>query len=281
MVRASTVGAHLPASGLDIFGDLRKMNKRQLYYQVLNFAMIVSSALMIWKGLIVLTGSESPIVVVLSGSMEPAFHRGDLLFLTNFREDPIRAGEIVVFKVEGRDIPIVHRVIKVHEKDNGDIKFLTKGDNNEVDDRGLYKEGQNWLEKKDVVGRARGFLPYVGMVTIIMNDYPKFKRPAPAAAKSLQSCPTLCDPIDGSPPGSAIPGILQVLGLLRAGLEEGYSPVGGTGLSSSDLRIWNPYRSLMEMEMATRFSILAWTLHGQRSLAGDSPRGCKSRTRRH
>ena len=30
-----------------------------------------------------------------------------------------------------------------------------------------------------------------------------------AAAKSLQSCPTLCDPIDGSPPGSAFPGILQ------------------------------------------------------------------------
>ena len=30
-----------------------------------------------------------------------------------------------------------------------------------------------------------------------------------AAAKSLQSCLTLCDPIDGSPPGSAIPGILQ------------------------------------------------------------------------
>ncbi|XP_063997827.1 signal peptidase complex catalytic subunit SEC11C isoform X3 [Pogoniulus pusillus] len=147
----------------------------ELYYQVLNFAMIVSSALMIWKGLIVITGSESPIVVVLSGSMEPAFHRGDLLFLTNFHDDPIRAGEIVVFKVEGRDIPIVHRVIKIHEKENGNIKFLTKGDNNEVDDRGLYKEGQNWLEKKDVVGRARGFLPYVGMVTIIMNDYPKFK----------------------------------------------------------------------------------------------------------
>ena len=31
---------------------------------------------------------------------------------------------------------------------------------------------------------------------------------AVAAAKSLQSCPTLCDPIDGSPPGSPIPGIL-------------------------------------------------------------------------
>ena len=32
---------------------------------------------------------------------------------------------------------------------------------------------------------------------------------AAAAAKSLQSCPTLCDPIDGSPTGSPVPGILQ------------------------------------------------------------------------
>ncbi|XP_026640138.1 signal peptidase complex catalytic subunit SEC11A isoform X1 [Microtus ochrogaster] len=141
---------------LDFLDDVRRMNKRQLYYQVLNFGMIVSSALMIWKGLMVITGSESPIVVVLSGSMEPAFHRGDLLFLTNRVEDPIRVGEIVVFRIEGREIPIVHRVLKIHEKQNGHIKFLTKGDNNAVDDRGLYKQGQHWLEKKDVVGRARG-----------------------------------------------------------------------------------------------------------------------------
>jgi len=137
--------------------------------------MIVSSALMIWKGLMVVTGSESPIVVVLSGSMEPAFHRGDLLFLTNYQNEDIRVGEIVVFKVEGRDIPIVHRVLKLHEKEDGTVKFLTKGDNNSVDDRGLYAPGQYWLARKDVVGRARGFLPYVGIVTIIMNEYPKFK----------------------------------------------------------------------------------------------------------
>ena len=35
------------------------------------------------------------------------------------------------------------------------------------------------------------------------------KAAAAAAAKSLQSCPTLCDPIDGSPQGSPVPGILQ------------------------------------------------------------------------
>ena len=62
--------------------------------------MIVSSALMIWKGLMIVTGSESPIVVVL----------------TNFQEEAVRVGEIVVFKVDGRDILIVHRVIKIHEK---------------------------------------------------------------------------------------------------------------------------------------------------------------------
>ncbi|KAI1709652.1 peptidase s24-like domain-containing protein [Ditylenchus destructor] len=160
---------------LAIFDEVRRMNKRDLIYQVLNFGMIVCSALMIWKGLMVATGSESPIVVVLSGSMEPAFYRGDLLMLTNNQDDPIRAGDITVFKIEGRDIPIVHRVIKVHEKSTDDSKFLTKGDHNLVDDRGLYAPGQYWLHRKDVVGRAKGFLPYVGMVTILMNDYPKLK----------------------------------------------------------------------------------------------------------
>ena len=41
-----------------------------------------------------------------------------------------------------------------------------------------------------------------------LSYYPSF-HPASAAAKSLQSCPTLWDPIDGSPPGSPVPGILQ------------------------------------------------------------------------
>ena len=40
------------------------------------------------------------------------------------------------------------------------------------------------------------------------NESPQLAAAA-AAAKSLQSCPTLCDPIEGSPPGSAVAGILQ------------------------------------------------------------------------
>ena len=52
--------------------------------------------------------------------------------------------------------------------------------------------------------------PVLADVTESFRDMTGFvAAAAAAAAKSLQSCPTLCDPIDGSPPGSPIPGILQ------------------------------------------------------------------------
>ena len=68
-------------------------------------------------------------MVVLSGSMEPAFKRGDILFLSlnkkkgsrknsteneEYDEERTRVGEIIVFSIDGRDIPIVHRVNKSH-----------------------------------------------------------------------------------------------------------------------------------------------------------------------
>lgn len=55
--------------------------------------------------------------------MMPAFQRGDILFLTNYN-DPIRVGEIVVFKIKDREIPIVHRVLRVHEKEDGEVIFI-------------------------------------------------------------------------------------------------------------------------------------------------------------
>ena len=44
---------------------------------------------------------------------------------------------------------------------------------------------------------------------LLISPYSAADAAAAAAAKSLQSCPTLCDPRDGSPPGSPVPGILQ------------------------------------------------------------------------
>ena len=56
------------------------------------------------------------------------------------------------------------------------------------------------------------YLPYLSDSDIGPGILLSFLLPRPAAAaaaKSLQSCRTLCDPIDGNPPGSAFPGILQ------------------------------------------------------------------------
>lgn len=156
--------------------QLRRLwaNKRQLLTQGLSLLMIIFTALMIWNTLMFFTKSESPVVVVLSGSMEPAFQRGDILFLTN-GDSPLRVGEIVVYKVKNREIPIVHRILEVHEAEDGEVEVLTKGDNNAWDDLSLYAPGQRWLKRSDIVGRAGASVPYVGMATIILNDYPMLK----------------------------------------------------------------------------------------------------------
>ncbi|GLB39901.1 putative catalytic component of the signal peptidase complex (SPC), which catalyzes the cleavage of N-terminal signal sequences of proteins targeted to the endoplasmic reticulum [Lyophyllum shimeji] len=172
-----------------MFGEelksFRRLGIRHILLQVLNFASVIASGLMIWKGLGLITNSESPIVVVLSGSMEPAFYRGDLLFLTNPASERYQTGDITVYKIPGADIPIVHRVLETHdvvpkgktssaEAGPAEQLLLTKGDNNYVDDIELY-QGLNWLERKHIVGKVRGFLPYVGYVTIAMNDFPQLK----------------------------------------------------------------------------------------------------------
>ncbi|XWS26988.1 hypothetical protein CRYUN_Cryun26dG0077200 [Craigia yunnanensis] len=154
--------------------NMKSTQIRQILNQAFSLGMIIASALMIWKGLICITGTESPIVVVLTGSMEPGFKRGDILFLY-MNKDPVRAGEIVVFN-DGRDIPIVHRVIEVHERQGTkEADILTKGDANNMDDRILYTSSQRWLRQKYIMGRAVGFLPYVGWVTIIMTEMPIIK----------------------------------------------------------------------------------------------------------
>lgn len=153
--------------------SLRRQGVRSILLQVLNFVSVVSTALAMWKGLSVLTDTESPVVVVLSGSMEPAFYRGDLLFLS-MPSGPLKVGDIPVYKVPGADIPIVHRIIETHDAPDGDQLILTKGDNNDSDDLALY-HGARWMRRSNMVGRVRGYMPYVGYVTIALNDYPKLK----------------------------------------------------------------------------------------------------------
>ncbi|PNY28105.1 Signal peptidase complex catalytic subunit SEC11 [Tolypocladium capitatum] len=156
-----------------MFSSLQK--PRQAAAQLMNFALILSTAFMMWKGISVAADSSSPIVVVLSGSMEPAFQRGDLLILWNrnvWRETAV--GEVVVYNVKGKDIPIVHRVVRkfgVGDK----AKLLTKGDNNVADDTDLYARGQDYLERGDIIGSVVGYVPFVGYVTIMLTEHPWLK----------------------------------------------------------------------------------------------------------
>jgi signal peptidase len=69
--------------------------------------------MLIPKGMMPVTGVETPAMVVISGSMEPALRKGDMLFVHNMSNEPVREGEIVLFRVPGLEHPIVHRVIKV------------------------------------------------------------------------------------------------------------------------------------------------------------------------
>ena len=72
------------------------------------------------------------------------------------------------------------------------------------------------LKSRDItlLTKVRLVKPMVFLVVMYGCESWTIKKAA-AAAKSLQSCPTLCDPIDGSPPGSPVPGILQARTLDR------------------------------------------------------------------
>ena len=65
---------------------------------------------------------------------------------------------------------------------------------------------------RDIVGSWTDQVPALMELLITreaLTEQTEAGQDATAAAKSLQSCPTPCDPIDGSPPGSPVPGVLQ------------------------------------------------------------------------
>ncbi|CUM63607.1 uncharacterized protein PRCAT00001188001 [Priceomyces carsonii] len=150
------------------------MKLRQQLTQFLSLAYVFSSAFILWKSLSVVCNSHSPIVVVLSGSMEPAFQRGDILFLWN-RDSRAKVGDVVVYEILGKTIPIVHRVLREHHNEKKQF-ILTKGDNNALDDLALYAKGQHYLNyDTDLIGTVKGYLPKLGYITILITENKYFK----------------------------------------------------------------------------------------------------------
>ena len=81
--------------------------------------------------------------------------------------------------------------------------------NNEVEKpfKKLFQSSMQVRDNNDLTRMASIWLMLMINLQVLLT--PWCLHAAAAAAKSLQSCPTLCDPIDGSPPGSPVPGILQ------------------------------------------------------------------------
>ena len=76
---------------------------------------------------------------IVSESMEPTFYKNDLVVVKKCKLEELRKGDIITFKQEDRTIS--HRILEI-TKDKGEVKYITKGDNNDVQDKDLV-EGQN------------------------------------------------------------------------------------------------------------------------------------------
>ena len=121
--------------------------------------------------------TKTPMVVVVSGSMEPEINKGDLLFLRGMdaehikEQDSDHEGDIIVYDARGLwegapEDPIVHRVVDKYYED-GRWYFITKGDAN-------AKVDKEPVSASRVLGVVCGRVPYVGWVKIIMSDYGLF-----------------------------------------------------------------------------------------------------------
>jgi len=155
--------------------EKKPSTKRKIIVTVILLVTAFSGAFLIYFIMQVALNTENPMVVVVSGSMEPNLHKGDLLFLRGIDAENIRngtiegkEGDIIVFNAQGLPgwfhappEPIVHRVVD-KKYDNGWF-FLTKGDANQIPDGA-------WVPETRIFGVVVGRIPYIGWVKIILTD---------------------------------------------------------------------------------------------------------------
>lgn len=102
-------------------------------------------------------------LVIGSGSMTGTINKGDVIIFETIEENldaNIEIGEVIVFNKDG--VRIIHRVID--KKDSGyGMRYYTKGDANPNEDEGFRTDA-------DIIGKVKMVLPYVGQVTIVLNE---------------------------------------------------------------------------------------------------------------
>lgn len=96
------------------------------------------------------------VFTVLSGSMEPSYHTGSLIYVKEAETKEIEAGQVITFMLD-EDTVATHRVVEVvsDEEDSSVIRFRTKGDANDAVDGGL-------VHYKNVIGVPVFSIPKLG-----------------------------------------------------------------------------------------------------------------------
>ncbi|CAL6018315.1 Microsomal_signal peptidase 18 kDa subunit [Hexamita inflata] len=148
--------------------------------------------------------NDIPITVVLTGSMEPGFQRGDIIPVQTWNNSQIEVGDVVVYQQSKRPVPIVHRVldrrqiiwsesnnnnsnlnqssnIKLNYSNKNDEQriqniYITKGDANEIHDWWLYDyDGRRFLLNENIMGVMWGNAPGIGFLTIALKESRAFQ----------------------------------------------------------------------------------------------------------
>lgn len=103
------------------------------------------------------------VLVVQSGSMEPAYHVGSLVYVKPVEVEELGIGDVITFELGG-SVRGTHRIIEVLD-DNGTRSFRTKGDNNDHADA-------NPIRSESIVGEVKFSLPYLGFLVVFIQQPP-------------------------------------------------------------------------------------------------------------
>ena len=155
----------------------------------LQLVWVICLPWMAWLLFVVVLNTTTPMIVFLSGSSGCAPKRYDVFVLNNNTPE-MDVGDLVPFQIEGRAFLITHRIIQSMQAHNVSAsveayqgedfyrttkeprRYLTKGDDNRVDDRGLYGFGKMWVYRREILGRLIFRIPVLGLLPILLDDYP-------------------------------------------------------------------------------------------------------------